>query len=364
MSTTQQASLRSSMSCSNSPDPPDYIPSGQETSMQRTPILTNEEVYYNQYQAKQQQDQSHGNVFTLTNISPPFASFQGNTPSVFYSQQTSQAAYESVYQWAVPQTALTTTQTYNVQPQAALDLKYSGHQILAPVEGTHTQVYVNSWGYQNKILQNQLVEHQPCIQKLMELEANLAVLSKETNQQQIVIRRLENSCKKKDNNIVILKQNSNLKACGINTKNNDSKEKDTSIEVLKPEKIEEPENEESKTSVHNAQQTEENRSNDGFLCRISSESMKQELLRLRLENRDVIRLQAKLCKLKLGHDELKHIKDENSSQRHEITHLERRLLTFEEDSGVSIISRDLTSFGESSSDYTATVDLEAKALSN
>jgi len=198
----------------------------------------------------------------------------------------------------------------------------------------------------------------------MELEANLAVLSKETNQQQLEIRRLENSCKKKDNNIVILKQQSNLKACSFNTKNNDCKEKDASIEVLKLEKAEELENEESETSVPNAQQIEESCSNDKFLCRPSSVSMKQELLRLRLENRDVIRLQAKLCKLKLSHDELKHIKEENSSQRHEITQLERRLLTFEEDSGVSIISRDLTSFGESSSDYTATVDLEAKALSN
>jgi len=133
----QQASLRSSLLCSNAP-------SGQETSMQHTSILTNEEVYDNQYQAKQQEDQSHGYVFTPTNISSPFATIQGNAPAVFYSQQASQAAYESVYQWAVPQTALMTTQTYNVQPQAALDLKYGGHQILAPIEGAHTQVYVNS----------------------------------------------------------------------------------------------------------------------------------------------------------------------------------------------------------------------------
>jgi len=97
-------------------------------------------------------------------------------------------------------------------------------------------------------------------------------------------------------------------------------------------------------------QIEERDSNDELLSDRASDTMRQELVRLRLENRDIIRLQAKLCKLELSHDEHKQIKEENLSQQHEIAKLERRLQTFETDSGISSISRDVTSFGESSSD--------------
>lgn len=363
MSTTQQHSLWSPISCSDSPHSQDYISSGQEASMELTPILTNEEAYYNQYQAQLKEHPSKDYVFTPTNISGPFASIQRNPAAVFYSQLASQAAYQSVYQGAGPQTGLMTTQGYDIQTQAALDLQYGGHQILAPSEGDHTKVYFNSLGYQSVMLQDKLDQHQTCIKALMKLEADLEVLSKETFQQRLEIRMLENSCKKKDNTIAVLKQHSNLHACGTSTQNDNCNEKEMSKEMFNSEKVWEPENKDIETPVPNAMQIEGSRSYDKFLCMSSSETVKQWLLCLRLENRDIIRLQAQLCKLELRHDELKHIKEENSFQRHEITQLERRLQTFEEDSGISIISRDLTSFGESSSDYTATVDLEAKALS-
>merc|ERR1719285_396925 len=150
---THQPSLWSPISCSDSPQTPDCISSGQEASLKLTPILTNEEAYQNQHQAWQQEDPSKGFVFTPTNISAPFTSLQRNPATVFYSQLASQVAYQSEYQWTGQQTDLVTTQAHDVWTPAALDLQYGGHQILATSEGAHTKVYLQCLGYENAILQ-------------------------------------------------------------------------------------------------------------------------------------------------------------------------------------------------------------------
>jgi len=182
----------------------------------------------------------------------------------------------------------------------------------------------------------------------MKLEANLEMLKNETLEQRLKITKLENSCTFKEKVIAALKQERSRQESKATILNDDCKKEGTSIKLIKSLKSDEAEK--IGIPTPNILQFEERDSNDELLSDRASDTMREELVRLRLENRDIIRLQAKLCKLELSHDELKHIKEENLSQKHEIAKLERMLQTFETDSGISSISRDVTSFGESSSD--------------
>jgi len=357
MSTATQASLWCTGSYPDSSKPAVYISSGEETSMQFTPDVTNEEAYYKQIQGQQQENMQKGYGFTPTTISDPLASIQGNSTAVFYTTPASQAAY-SVYQW----TELMRTPSYEVQIQATPVLEYGVNQNYGPLEGSQYEMYYDSLGSQNEPLQKKLVQHQPCIEALLKLEANLEMLNKETIQQRLKISRLEESCKMKDNDIAILKEQRNLQESRISTLRNNCKEKNISTEVFNSEQSWEPDSQTTETPSTNELNVAGSPSNNKLSYTSNSAEMRQELVRLRLENRDIIRLQAKVCKLEFSHDELKRMKEENLSQRHEISQLERRLQTFEEDSGQSSISRDLT-YGESSSDVTTIVEMEVKALS-
>jgi len=255
------------------------------------------------------------------------------------------------------------TPGYEVQTQAMAELQYGLNQNVTSLEAPQNEMCYTSLGYQNELLQNNLVKHKPCIDTLLTLEANLALLNKETCEQRLKICRLEESCKMKDNTIANLKQQRNLQDCRISTLTNNYIKKKIASNVSNSEKKLAQESEKIETPLKNEVDVAGDRFNNKLLCPRSSDEMRQELVRLRLENRDVIRLQAKVCKLELSQGELKHLKEQNSSQRQEIAQLERRLRAFEEDSGLSSISRDLTSVGESSSDYTAIADIDVKALS-
>jgi len=332
----------------------------QEASMQLSSVSTNEKVYHNESQFPQQDNPSQGYVIPPSNISVPLASIHENPSAIFYAQAASQAAY-SVYHCSELQTQLMTTPGYEIQTPETQQLPYSEHQIYTLSEQPYPRISPNSLCYESEILQCKLIRHKSCIDALMKLEANLEMLSKETFEQKLEITKLENSCTFKDNIIAVLKQERSNHECKISTLNNDCKKKGTSTELNKSLKVDEPKKIE--IPIPNKLQFEQSASNDELFKAKTSDAMMQELVRLRLENRDIIRLQAKLCKLELSHDELKQIREENLSQRHEIAQLERRLQTFETDSGISSISRDVTSNGESSSDYTNIVDMDAKSQS-
>jgi len=360
MSTTPQASLWAPVSYSDSTHHPVYMSSMQEASMPLNSVPTHEKVYHNQNQFPQQANPSQGYVLTPSNMSVPLPSINENPSAIFYAQAASQAAY-SVYHCAELQTELMTTPGYEIQAPETQQLPYSEHQFYTLAEQPYPRISLNSLGYESEMLQSKLVQHKSCIDMLMKLEANFEMLSKETFEQSLEITKLENSCTFKDNIIAVLKQERSNQESKIGKLNNDSKKKGTSTEVNKSLKVDEPKKIE--IPIPNMLQFEQSASNDELFKAKTSDTMMQELVRLRLENRDIIRLQAKLCKVELSHDELKQIKEENLSQRHEIAQLERRLQTFETDSGISSISRDVTSFGESSSDYTNIVDMDAKSQS-
>jgi len=318
--------------------------------MQLSSVPMDQKVYHNQTQFPQH---SQGYVLPPSNTSVSLASIHENPSANFYPQAASQAAY-SVYNFA-EQTGLMTTPGYEIQTLEQQQLPYSGQQIYNLSEQPYSGISQSSLGYESEILQSKLIQHKCCIDALMKLEANLEMMNKETLKQRLEITKLENSCTLKDNIIAVLKQERGKQECKIR---NDCKNEGTSIKLIKSSKADEPKQIEIPTP--NMLQFEESSSNDEpFSCR-TSDAM--ELVRLRLENRDIIRLQAKLCKLELSHDELKKLKEENLSQRHEIAKLERRLQTFETDSGTSSISRDVTSFGESSSD-SYIIDMDVKSQS-
>jgi len=184
------------------------------------------------------------------------------------------------------------------------------------------------------ILQKKLVQHEPCIHTLLKLEADLEVCKKQCAQQQQEVYNLEQSCERKDITICNLKQHLSYQECEIARLKTECKEKDISIEVLNSEKAVEPiEHKKIETALvlyNNYGQLAELNHLSRSMSEKDSGVMTQELARLRSENRDVIRLQAKLCKLELKDGEHERMKAENLLQRQEIARLERRLRMFEE----------------------------------
>merc|ERR1719357_523132 len=67
-----------------------------------------------------------------------------------------------------------------------------------------------------------------------------------------------------------------------------------------------------------------------FFTEHTNEAIKEELVHLQKWNRDVIRLQAKLCQSELNHKEYIRVQKENISQLREIARLKRRLKVCDE----------------------------------
>jgi len=126
-----------------------------------------------------------------------------------------------------------------------------------------------------------------------------------------------------------LKQHLSWQQCEINRLNKDYKQKNISIEDLNSEKAVELTEAKEVETLNGQAISFSNKS-----CEKGSEAIQQELARVRFENLDVIRLQAKLCQLELNQSEFKRVKEENMSQRHEIASLERRLQTLDDGSGI------------------------------
>jgi len=309
-----------------------------ETTMQLFSEHASGEVYCNQYEAPIGESQSQGYVVSQPN-SIPQTSIQENQAAVAYTFQRPEVVYR--YQWTgadctqlPPQTA----PSYQVVAQPTQALQYCEQQVLATTQTQGNGIAGNQLAgdieCQNGILQKKLIQHEPCIHTLLKLEADVEALKKQCAQQQQEVYSLKQSCERKDITICVLKQHLSKQECEITSLKTECKEKDISIEVLNSEKALEPT--ESKEielprlqSRNSGQQVE-----ISHLSRCMNEEangdMKQELARLRLENRDVIRLQAKLCKLEVKDDEHERMKAENLSQRQEIARLERRLQMFEE----------------------------------
>lgn len=292
---------------------PMYSSSSPGTNMQ---LLTNGEAYCNQYQARVQENSRKGYMFTQPSSSDPM---HGNHAAVSYTPQTTQAAY----QWAGAD--MLHTKSYEVQGQT---MAHCGYQTLAPPQG--------QCGNSIAHLQEKIIHHEPCINTLTKLEADVGVLKEQSVQHQLEIRRLNQSSKRKDTTISLLKQQMSWQEFKINRLTKDSKEKDVSIEVLNSEKaVEHTEAKEFEIYMPPPnQEMDESRPNEFLSEKKPSETMKQELARLRLENREIIRLRAKLCKMELDRNELKRVKEENVSQREKIARLEHNFQTFDYGSGM------------------------------
>jgi len=185
----------------------------------------------------------------------------------------------------------------------------------------------------SQILQRKLIQHEPCIHTLTKLESDIELLKQRSTLQEHEVQNLKQTCDRKDLTIGILKQHRNWQECEIARLKKECKEKDIAIEGLNSEKA--IDSTESKAiempkllSQNSRKQVELDQ-----LVKSSSvntlDQIKQELTRLRLENRDVIRLQAKLCKLELKDGEYERMKVENLSQRQELNRLERKLQKLE-----------------------------------
>jgi len=157
------------------------------------------------------------------------------------------------------------------------------------------------------------------------------VLKKQTAQQLQKIQLLKKRCEKKDITTVILQeqlshQEREIKNLKIKCKEKDiAKETDESTES---KEIEEP----SRSPSKNTEPLIELNPLSSSLNDIAREDIMKEIVRLRSENRDMISLQAKLCKLELRYGEQGRIKAENLFLQHEIARLEWRLQMFGEGS--------------------------------
>merc|ERR1719317_1299517 len=292
-----------------------------------------------------------GFALTQTGSSTPFAT-QGNQ-AISYTPQSTQSGYQRMCQVAAQTGHIPSLQQnvfgYDVQAQGTNDIPYNANQVWAPSLGQ-----LNAFGdvsFQNygQIHQKNTLQHEPCIHTLSRLEADVGVLKEQSVQQQLEIKRLEHSCKRKDTTISILKQQMSWKECKMNKLIEDCKKKDVLIESLNSEKT--GGSKEIETPVLDSQQSEGHQSNNKYLTEKAKEAMMKEIDRLRIENKDVNRLQDKLSKLELDPEEVKRAKQQNQSQRRIIASLKQKLQTFDERSGMcsASSSRDLTSCIESSS---------------
>jgi len=329
-----------------------YVTPGQQTSMQIFPA--HQEGSSNTNQAQMQEMPSQGYVFTQNSSSTPLPTVQGNYTTLCYTPQTPQAVPQSTS----PYNAQTVNipplkqpaQNYAVQVQTQQELPYSRHQVLTSSQPEYNGISVTTPGYENQALREKLVWHEPCIHSLAKLENDVQVLKKQSAQQLNEIKRLEQTCRRKDTTIAILKQQMSWQEFKIKRLVKDREEKDMSIKSLNYEKtVKSIESNEVETPILNGKQVEGSNSYNKYLTEHASEAIKEELSRLRLWNREVIRLQAKLCKLELDRDEFKRVKKENESQRDEIARLELKLKTRSSSMFSATSSRNLTSCIESSS---------------
>merc|ERR1719317_1201240 len=292
-----------------------------------------------------------GFALTQTGSSTPFAT-QGNQ-AISYTPQSTQSGYQRMCQVAAQTGHIPSLQQnvfgYDVQAQGTNDIPYNANQVWAPSLGQ-----LNAFGdvsFQNygQIHQKNPLQHEPCIHTLSRLEADVGVLKEQFAQQQLEIKRLEHSCKRKDTTISILKQQMSWKECKMKKLIEDCEKKDILIESLEPVKVEA--SDVTETPIHNSQETEGKQSNNKYLTEKANEAMMKEIDRLRIENKDVNRLQGKLSKLVLDPEEVKRAKQENLSQRLLISSLKQKLQAYDERSGMYSVSssRDLTSCVESSS---------------
>jgi len=350
MSANQQASVWSSIAYSAPTNHPVYGSSEQATCM--VPLPNQEDVYCDQYQAQMPGTPTLGFALTQMGSSTPFATVQGNQ-TISYTPQSTQSGYQRMCQVAAQTGHLPSLQHnvfgYEVQRQATNDVPYNGNQILAPSLGQLNEFGDVSFQNYGQIHQKNPLQHEPCIHTLSKLEADVGVLKEQSVQQQLQIKRLEHSCKRKDTTISILKQQMSWKECKMNKLIEDCKKKDVLIESLNSGKT--VGSKEIETPVLDGLQSEGHQSNNKYLTEKAKEAMMKEIDRLRIENKDVNRLQDKLSKLELDPEEVKRAKEQNQSQRRIIASLKQKLQTFDERGGMcsASSSRDITSCIESSS---------------
>jgi len=192
-----------------------------------------------------------------------------------------------------------------------------------------------------QIPMNNVCQHEPCRHTLSKLESDIRLLKQQSVQQRLKIKRLKHNCKRKDTTISILKQQMSWNECKMNKVIETCKQKDILLESLNSETAEECKKIETHMLI--SQDGEGDHANNKYLTEESNETMMKEIDRLRLENRDVNRLQDKLCKLQLDPEEVKRAKAENLCQRQTIASLKQKLQIFYERSGMcsASSSRDL-----------------------
>jgi len=349
MSANQQASVWSSVAYSAPTHHPVYGVSGQGTTM--LPQPSQGELYCNQYQTQIPVTPSQGFAVTQTGSSIPYTTVQGNQPSC--TPQSTQPGYQRMYHLAAQTGNAQSLQQnvfgYGVHTQATQEVPYNGNQAFAQSFGQFNELGDLSQQNNRQIYHKSQIQHEPCMHTLSKLETDMGVLKEQSAHQQREIKRLENSCKRKDTTISILKQQMSWKECKMKKLIEDCEKKDILIESLEPVKVEA--SDVTETPIHNSQETEGKQSNNKYLTEKANEAMMKEIDRLRIENKDVNRLQGKLSKLVLDPEEVKRAKQENLSQRLLISSLKQKLQAYDERSGMYSVSssRDLTSCVESSS---------------
>jgi len=348
MSATSQAAVWPSLAYSAPILHPVYRSSGQAVIIQ--PQGVQGEVFPNQHQARITCNPSQG--FAVAQMVSPntYASAQVNQAAMSCSPQPMHVGYQRMCQVASQKGHMTALQQIphgcEGQVQATLEVPYSASHVLVPSMGQYNAVGDTSM---RQIQLNNGIQHEPCIHTLSKLENDVGVLKKQSVQQRLEIKRLEHKCRRKDTTISILKQQMSWKECKMNKLIEDSKKKDILLESLNSDTaggfktMEVP--------MLDIQESEGHHENNKYLTEKSNDAMMKEIDRLRIENKDVNRLQNKLCKLELDPEEVKRAREENLSQRRTIASLKQKLQTFDERSVMcsASSSRDLASCVESSS---------------
>jgi len=347
MSAASQASEWPSLAYSAPIHHPIYRSSGQAPSIQ--PQSVQGEVFPNQYQARITYNPPQGFALAQMGTPNPFTAAQLNQTAMSCSPQPTPAGYQRMCQVAAQTGHMTglqpTAHGYELQAQGTVEVPYGGRHVFVPSIGQYNELSNMSL----RQLQFNTIQHEPCIHTLSKLESDVGVLKKQSVQQRLEIKRLEHNCKRKDTTISILKQQMSWKECKMNKLIEDCKKKDIILESLNSERADE--SKKIETPILNSQESEGHHANNKYLTEKSNDVMMKEIDRLRTENKDVNRLQNKLCKLELDPEVVKRAKAENLSQRRTIASLKQKLQIFDERSGMcsASSSRDLTSCVESSS---------------
>jgi len=354
MSSTPQLSRRYPIFYASTTHHPVYASSGQQTSIR--PFPGYQEAWSNQIRAPIQEIPSQGYVVAQTTPSTTLPTVQGNYASLCYIPQTSQAASQSTSQWNTSTVNIPAlkqpVKSYKMAAQTRQVPPYVRHHVLTPSQGKYNETSTTTKGSVNQGVREKMFYQGPSGNSLADLENEVEVLRKQSAQDENKIKRLRQNCRRKDTTISILKQQMSWQEFKIKRLVRDCEEKDMSIKSLNSRKIVKPiESNAIETPILNGNQVEGSNSYSKYLTEHAHGSIKDELARLRLWNREVIRLQAKLCKLELAHDALKRLKKDNESQQRDIACLEHRLKTREKANVIikATSSRNLTSCVESSS---------------